>query len=133
MLTPVELARLVVLNAFHHLADGLGALRCALPDPLFAVPLGAGSADDLILLPQGFLQSGEECLVITGHDRVHARLRSRRESADIAFVVGLQLGELRFALENLALAARKSLGTQALLVVYDVLNDLESFRSFHGL
>ena len=133
LLTPIDGACFLSLEALHHLPDGFGALGGALPVLHLAIPLCASANDNLCLLPQRLLEAGEKGLVITRHGTVDAGLGADREAAYIALVIALQLGELRLAFDHSALTRGKRLGPAALLIVHDVLNHLESLSSFHGL
>ena len=96
------------LEALDHLTDDFGALGGALPVLHFAIPLDAGANHNLCLLPQRLFEAGEEGLVVARQITVDAGPGTDRKAADIALVIALELGQLRFALGHPLLAARAS-------------------------
>jgi len=131
LLAPVELARLLALEAPHHLTDRFGALGGALPDLHLAVALSASTNHNLLLLPQSFFEPCEKGLIVPRQPAVHTGLGAHRKPVDVAFVIALQLHELCFTFRDASLARGKGLRASSLLTVNDVLNHLESLRALH--
>ncbi len=132
MLASVSGADFLGLEALDHLTNGLGALGGALPVLPFAVALRARASHNLGLLTNSLFEARQEGLVVAGQVGVDAGPGTDVEAANVARVVTLELGELRLALGDAALAAGECLGAASLQIVDDVLNHLQSLRALHG-
>jgi hypothetical protein len=110
------------LEALDHLTNGLGALGGALPVLPFAVALRARASHDLGLLTNSFFEARQEGLVVARKVGVDAGPGTDVEAVNVARVVTLELGELRLALGDPALAAGECFGAAPLEIVDDVLN-----------